>query len=144
MSAREFTVWLISLSVVLPLAGVASGGGPAANDPWATMRGCTRILERMVACQSHPSFKRVVASWCDLNTVPTITEQQVRTWLAAWRKADARRLSCAVWTGRPGAAEQVGERSALGRLAVRQAGCEDFNHQLERTTWVRANLADEP
>jgi hypothetical protein len=144
MSAREFTVWLISLSVVLPLAGVASGGSPAANDPWATIRSCTRIVERMVACQPHPSFKRLVANWCDRNTVPTITEQQVRSRLAAWRKADARRLSCAVWTGLPGAAEQVGERSALGRLAVRQAACEEFNQQLERATWLRASVATEP
>jgi hypothetical protein len=136
--------WLAALVAVLPLAAAGSGQSIASADPWATMRGCTRILERTTSCRTDHSFKLVVTSWCDGNTVPSLSEKQLHGRLQSWRKADARRLSCAVWTGQPGASDHVGERSALARLAASDATCDTFNHQLARATWLRARVADQP
>jgi hypothetical protein len=68
----------------------------------------------------------------------------VRQRLAAWTRSDARRVSCAVWTGRPGAGDQIGERSPLARLSNEAAGCGPFGTELERAHWLRAAVAEGP
>ena len=141
MSLREFTVWLLALTAVLPVAIASTGTAKSPSDPWATLRGCTRVLERMQDCQTDPSFKPVQSRWCDRAAAPTLTEKQLKQHLLSWRRPERRRLSCAIWTGDAAAAEQIGELSPLGRLA-NTGTCASFNHQLEKTTWLRTKVAE--
>jgi hypothetical protein len=132
---------ILPLFAALSLAAAPDAGSPP-PDPFATTRACTRLLTRFVGCASDRAFKKIVAGWIDADL--GLTDRRVRDRLRAWAKPDGRRMQCAIWTGREGAAQHIGEGSQSAKLVDDgKASCQQLGRALDQSRWVpRAMVGD--
>jgi hypothetical protein len=132
------------LPVLIVLAAGAPGEPPPPADPFATTRACTKLLTRVVGCASDKPFKKMLAQWvaaADLG----LSDKRVHERLRAWAKADGRRVQCAIWTGREGAAAHIGEGSPTAKLVSdKAASCQQLGRELDQTRWVPRAMAQDP
>ena len=117
----------------------------AAPDPWATLRGCVPVVERFAACSPVTSFQAYRARWLAADAGgKKVPAKEIQRRLAALMSPNGRREQCAIWARRPGAAEHVGEGSALARAAAERdrTTCKGFASMLDADGWVPAPLID--
>jgi hypothetical protein len=130
--------------VILPLLSALADAQPvAAVDPFATTRACTQLLTRFVDCAGDRAFKKLLAQWvaADLG----LTDKRVHDRLRTWAKPDGRRTQCAIWTGRQGAAEHIGETSPSAKVVEdKSASCQQLGRALDQSRWVPRAMAEEP
>jgi hypothetical protein len=133
----------MTLALAPPNAGEAAVPPPPA-DPFATTRACTKLLTRFVACGNDRAFKKILAQWAAASDL-RLSDKRLQERLRAWAKPDGRRVQCAVWTGREGAADHIGESSPVARVVEnKRASCHELGRALDETRWVaRAMGRDE-
>jgi hypothetical protein len=139
------------LCVTFSLAALGGGAAPhaaepaaAEADPWATMRACEKVLERLVACASAEPLRALKPRWAALaDPGKKVEVKDIEELVRSWGKPDERKRQCAIWTKREGVTAHVGEGSPLAKLAAEKGiTCVRFARALGDDKWLPKAIVD--
>jgi hypothetical protein len=141
---RRLLFLLLSLGPFTEARAAGPESSAAQADPWATVRGCSAVLERFVTCASDPAVRALKPRWVALaDPGKKVAARDIEALLRGWTKPDERRRQCAVWSKRDGAPAHIGEASPLAKLAPdRSATCTRFAQEISDDGWLPKAIVD--